>query len=67
MKKVGIVVDDWKLPIFKRTLGSSGYQYTEHNGLTVGTSILKVETGDVAKLGSVVKQMNAEAARSKLH
>lgn len=67
IKTAGIFIDNWKLPIFKETLDSLGYKYTEHNGPTTDTIFLKVETSDMEKLGVVVKQMNAKAARSKMN
>ncbi|MCK5601940.1 hypothetical protein KAR91_08730 [Candidatus Pacearchaeota archaeon] len=67
MKKVGIVLDGWKLPIFKKHLDAEGYDYTQQDGLGKfkGCIILKVETSDVEKLAVLTKKMNQEAARSK--
>ena len=67
MKKAVIVLDDWKLPIFKKTLESEGYKYSKHPGLSKGTLILKVETDNLAKLAGIVKGMNGEAARSRMN
>jgi len=65
MSKAGIIIDDWKLPIFKKTLDNKGYTYTEHHGPTEGCITLSVETDNIAKLTPLVKKMNKEAARSK--
>ncbi|MCK5504063.1 MAG: hypothetical protein KAJ10_02815 [Thermodesulfovibrionia bacterium] len=67
MKIAGIVIDDWKLSIFKKTLDKEGYEYTEHKGLTKKTLILKVKTDSIAQLQPIVERMNAEAARSRMH
>lgn len=32
MKTAGVVIDDWKLPIFKRHLDGAGSKYTEFLG-----------------------------------
>lgn len=65
MKTAAIVLDNWKLPIFKKTLDREGYKYSQHKGLTDDTTTLKVETESIAKLQPVVERMNAEAARLK--
>ena len=63
--KAGIVIDDWKLPIFERHLTDSGYFYTKGNWLKEDTLILYVLTNDNPKqLESVVRAANDEAARS---
>jgi len=67
MKKAAIVIDDWKLPIFKRILEEEGYQFTQHNGPVDGCITLDVRTESIAKLKPVVERMNAEAARSRKH
>ena len=64
-KTAGIMIDDWKLPIFKKTLDAKGYKYTQHPGLTDDTVLLKVRTKSIAKLQPIVKRMNAEAAKQK--
>lgn len=67
MIKVAIIIDAWKLPIFKRTLDSEGYRYEQFNGLFPGCISLKIETDNVDKLHSVVRRIQAEAARSKMN
>jgi hypothetical protein len=56
----GIVLDDWKLPIFKRHLDAAGFTYTEHPGLTAGTLILNVPFEDQSKLTPIVRAANTE-------
>ena len=63
----GIVVDNWKVPIFKEQLDKDEYEYTEELGPTPDTSILKVECTDIHKLKWVVQKSNNKAARSRAH
>lgn len=65
MKKAGIVLDKWKLPIFKKTLDAEGYKYKQYPGPFHDSITLQVETDDIAKLTPIVENMNAEAARSR--
>lgn len=65
MKTAGIIIDAYKLPVFKRVLDASGYKYTEHKGPSSDTLILKVEYAWVHALKPVIEQANKEAALSK--
>lgn len=65
MKTCGIALENWKLPIFKKTLDREGYKYVQHKGLTNDTVVLKIKTESIAKLQPVIERMNAEAARLK--
>jgi hypothetical protein len=56
----GVVIDDWKLPVFKRHLDAAGYAYTEHPGITPDTLTLKVTCEWVHKLQPIVKAANDE-------
>ena len=67
MKKAAIVIDAWKLPIFKKTLDAEGYKYSEHIGPGKYCITLKVETDSIAKLQPVVERMNKEAKISRMH
>lgn len=62
--KAGIVIDDWKFPIFERHLSQAGYAYEKGPGLTVGTLLLTVKTENATALGQVVLAANKEAART---
>jgi hypothetical protein len=64
MKKVGIAIDDWKLPIFDRHLKQSGYSFVNAGLLCKGTLVLTVQTENLEALGVVVKAANDEAART---
>lgn len=61
--KVGIAVDDWKLPIFRKRLTGAGYTYTDVGGLTHDTTVLTVETNDVLKLKAVIERCQEECRR----
>ncbi len=63
--KAGIVLDAWKLTIFKRQLDQAGYTYEQHPGVLANTITLTVVTDDQAALLVVVKAANDEAARVK--
>lgn len=63
--KVGIAIDDWKLPIFERHLSKAGYIYDKKLGLTSDTLLLTVKTEDAATLEVVVRAANAEAATTR--
>ncbi|MDH5525164.1 MAG: hypothetical protein OEY01_14405 [Desulfobulbaceae bacterium] len=56
MKKAAIVLDDWKLPIFKKTLDNEGYEFSKFSGPTDGCITLQVETDDLNKLAKVVQR-----------
>jgi hypothetical protein len=59
--RIAIVIDNWKLSIFKHRLRGAGYVYEASTGLTPDTRNLYVETDDVEALGVVVKAANEEA------
>lgn len=67
MAKSAIVLDSWKLSIFKKGLDEMKYNYTEHAGLDANTVILQVETEDIGALAKSVMALNSKAARSRLH
>jgi len=60
--KAGIVIDDWKLPIFARHLSQAGYSYEKRPGVTKDTLLLTVETDGARTLETVVRAANTEAA-----
>lgn len=63
-KRVGIAIDDWKLPIFERWLNQYGYEFINSGNLSPGVLLLKVTTTNVVALRKVVDQATAEAART---
>lgn len=65
MKKAGIVVDDWKLPIYRKALTSGGFAYTDGGGLTHDTTVLTVMTDDISKLQKVLENAERECIKLK--
>lgn len=62
--KAGIVLDNWKLPVFRKRLTVAGFTYTDAGGLTHDTTVLTVVTDDVAKLKTVVEACQKECVRT---
>lgn len=62
MQKAGIVIDEWKLPIFERRLKQAGYSFENSGLLTTGTLLLRVDTTNLETLDVVLKAANTEAA-----
>lgn len=60
--KVGIAIDDWKLPIFGRHLSQSGYVFKNAGELCASTLLLQVETENAEALAGVINAANTEAA-----
>lgn len=63
MKTAGVVIDDYKLPIFKRVLDAAGYKYTEGPGVVKGTTLLRVEYSWVNTLKPVIEQAEKESRK----
>lgn len=63
--KVGIALDNWKLPVFRKRLEEAGYSYEDGGALTAEATLLTIITDDVTALGVVVAQCQAECARTK--
>lgn len=63
IKTVGIAIDKWKMPIFKRHLNQADYGYTEHPGVSPNTLLLKVRTPGVEGLAVIVRAANEECAK----
>lgn len=63
MMKAGIVVDDWKLPVFRRRLTEAGYEYTDAGGLTHDTTVLTVVTDNMLALKEVIEACQAECRK----
>lgn len=70
MKKVAIIIDDWKLEIFQKVLDRGGFKYEQFAGVAPYTITFKVETETVEKLKPFVIEANSKAAyykAKKLH
>ena len=61
--KACIVVDDWKLPIFRNQLAGAGYKYTDGGCLCHGTTLLTVETDNILKLKEVIESCQRDCAK----
>lgn len=64
VKKVGIVIDDWKLPIFERHLKQAGYTFENKGVFHAGTLVLRVSTTNVEAMRAVVSAANSEAGQT---
>ena len=64
IQKVGIAIDDWKLPIFERHLTQAGYAFENCGPLTDGALFLKVNTANTEALKEVLMAAQAEAAKT---
>jgi len=60
--KAAIFIDDWKLPIFERSLTHAGYTYEVAEGRLPLGLVLTVTTDDIKSLETVVRAANTEAA-----
>lgn len=58
----GIILDDWKLPIFKKEFDKQGYSYTETKGPSRHCSTLKVDFDTLEKLKPVIEKLNKKCA-----
>jgi hypothetical protein len=65
MKTIGIVIDDWKLSIFKHHLTEAGYKFTFHKGISFGTLILRVQARFASDVAPAVQAADAECASIK--
>lgn len=62
MKTVGICIDRWKLPVFSRRLGASGFTWEGGSGPTDDTMMLIVPCVDPEKLRLIVQAAARECA-----
>jgi hypothetical protein len=65
MKTAAVLIDSWKLTIFKKHLDAAGFVFTEGAGVTKDTLTLKVEFDWVARLQPIIEAANAECANVK--
>lgn len=61
-KTAAVVVDDWKIPIFRKHLDAAGYKYEEPVKFVNDTSTLKVRYEWVHKLRPIIEAAQAECA-----
>ena len=65
MIKAVIVLEDWKLPIFRKRLESAGFEYKDKGAFTVDSTMLHVETDDLSGLNKVLKNCYKECEKLK--
>jgi hypothetical protein len=65
VKKAGVAIEDWKLPIFKKHLDAAGYRYEEPASLTSGTLVLQVHYEWIHKLMPIIEAAQKECAEKK--
>jgi hypothetical protein len=63
----GVVIDDWKLDIFRGALNTAGCEFTEHPGPVPDTLTLRVEFVDRETLAAVIQAANTRARLSRAH
>jgi hypothetical protein len=63
MKKVGVVLDEYKLPVFKRILDAAGYSYTEQKGPVKKTILLQVQCDFIGNLKPFIEQAERESKK----
>lgn len=65
MKKAAVVIDSWKLEVFKEHLLKAGYSYTILPGITADTLTIQVSYAWVHQLKPVIEAAQLECARQK--
>lgn len=65
--KAGLVIDAWKLPIFKKYLTEAGFSFEEKGAFTPDSVILHVQTESAEKLKPVVIAAQQECENCKDH
>ncbi len=67
MKKIGIVIDKWKLKIFAKVITEAEYEFERFPGITKNTYNLYIIIADneVDKITDIVTVANSRAAKSK--
>lgn len=63
MKTAAVVIDEWKLSIFKKQLDKAGYAYTEHPGMSANTLLLRVKYNWVHELQPIIEAANEECRK----
>lgn len=65
MKKAAIIIDRWKLPIFKKHLGAAGYSYIEQRALIKDLLTLTIKFEWIADLKPIIDAAEAECQANK--
>jgi len=64
--KIGVVIDKWKLSIFRKRFHESGVKFSEHKGLTDDTLLLRISCEFMADVQHVIEQANNECRKEKM-
>lgn len=64
-KKVGLVFEAWKKPIYLRHLEGAGFTPSPSTVLQPGTLVMTVDTDEPQRLFDTVKAANTEAATTQ--
>lgn len=56
MKKIAIVIDEWKLDIISRHLQAAGFAFEKFDGPTAEVLTLRVVMSEVERLARVVRE-----------
>ena len=67
IKKALVVIDDWKLEVFKKQLTDAGFAFTYQTGVVEATFELLVKYHDVYELSKVTVLANKLAEADKVH
>lgn len=67
LKKAGVALNDWKLPVFKQVFDEAGYSYEQKPGLVPDSVTLMVEyiEEDINRLEKTVRKANKQAAKKR--
>lgn len=66
MKKIAIVIDDWKLSIFNRLLSEAGFAFDQKPG-PANLILLFVKAKFASDIQKICEAAHAEARKSKLN
>ncbi len=70
MPIAAVAIDRYKLPTFKKYLDNAGYKFTENDGVTADTMILRVDYEFIDPLTRIIKAAEFECKqfkKGKLH
>ena len=61
MKIAGVALDNYKVPTFRTNLTKAGFEFSEHDGITKDSKVLKVKFNitDFEKLKQILTLTNA--------
>lgn len=65
--RAAIVLDRWKLEIFKKHLEDGGFEYEVNNGLAPDELLIFVETEDLEQLKSSLRAAYNEVVKKRMH